>query len=95
VLRRRIDFILIEGAPKSATTARPKLETHPRATVQRKKKVGKELDRVQQQHVERGAKPRTSGGEKPRLGVSHRGLGGAGGGGGGRNSRSGGRKKRR
>ena len=93
VLRRRIDFILIEGAPKATTAGKPKLETHPRATVQKKKKVGKELDRVQQQHVERGAKPRSSGGEKPRLGVSHRGLGGGGGGGGG--GRSGGRKKRR
>jgi ribonuclease R len=74
VIRRRIDFTLIEGQkhePRPAT-----LSTAPRATVKQKKKVGREVERAQVQHVERGAKPRK--GDKVRIGVSHRGMGGGG-----------------
>ena len=89
VIRRRIDFTLIEGAkhaPRAPSTAR--LETAPRATVKQKKKTGREVDRAQLQQTERGTKPRKSGDGKVRIGVSHRGMRDSGGGGGGK------RKKR-
>ncbi|MEO8549272.1 MAG: ribonuclease R [Kofleriaceae bacterium] len=79
VIRRRIDFTLIQGQkhePRPAT-----LQTNPRTSLQKKKKAGREVERAQTHQVERGAKPRTnSGGGKPKLGVSHRGFSGSGGG---------------
>jgi ribonuclease R len=74
VIRLRLDFTLIEGQkhePRPAT-----VQTSPRATVKQKKKVGREVDRAQVHASERGAKPRK--GEKVRMGVSHRGMSGAG-----------------
>ena len=70
VLRRRIEFVLIEGAPKAAT-ARPKLETSPRATVRQKKKAGREVARAQPHAAERGERGADG---KLRIGVSHRGA---------------------
>jgi ribonuclease R len=79
VIRRRIDFTLIEGQkhePREAT-----LQTNPRTSFQKKRKAGKEVERAQSHHTERGAKPRGGGGGgKPKLGVSHRGMSGGGGG---------------
>jgi len=74
VIRRRIDFTLIQGQkhePRPAT-----LQTNPRTSLQKKKKAGREVERAQQHQTERGAKPRSGGGGKPTLGVSHRGLSG-------------------
>ncbi|HUJ58805.1 MAG TPA: ribonuclease R [Kofleriaceae bacterium] len=72
VLRRRIDFTLIEGGTERH---KPKLELSPRASLPAKKKLGRELERAQLGHVERGAATRRTGsGGKLRLGVSHRGL---------------------
>jgi ribonuclease R len=81
VIRRRIDFTLIEGQEHAPQPAR--LETTPRATVKQKKKTGREVDRAQLQQTERGTKPRKSGDGKVRIGVSHRGMRDTGGGGGG------------
>jgi hypothetical protein len=67
--------------------APPKVQTNPRANVSQKKKAGREVDRAQQHQTERGAKPRRGGGDKPRIGVSHRGMSGGGGGGGKRKKR--------
>ena len=78
VIRRRIDFTLIEGAKHAPQPAR--LETAPRAQVKQKKKTGREVDRAQLQQTERGAKPRKSGDGKVRIGVSHRGMRDSGGG---------------
>jgi ribonuclease R len=64
VLRRRIDFTLIEGGGKREKP--PKIETSQRHGIAQKKKAGREVERAQTHH-RRGAKP-----EKPRLGVSHR-----------------------
>ena len=71
VIRRRIDFTLVatEAGKKSRI---PKVETHERATVQAKRRAGREVDRAQLRHAERGAQPRKSGGGKLQLGVSHR-----------------------
>ncbi len=79
VSRRRIDFHLIEGAKHDVkkpepTGTRPRVETAPRATIQQKKKAGREVERVQLHQAERGAKPRSSGGGKLHIGVSHRGV---------------------
>ena len=70
VLRRRIDFTLVQAAEHAD---RPKLESSPRAGVRQKKKAGREVDRVQRDQHERGGKPRKGGGGKLRIGVSHRG----------------------
>jgi ribonuclease R len=106
VVRRRIDFTLIEGAiargkpPRDRSiawageagargkppvergagraargTVPPRLEASPRAGVAQRKKAGREVERAQVAHVERGAKPRgRSETGKLRIGVSHRGL---------------------
>jgi ribonuclease R len=71
VLRRRIDFTLVQAAEHGP---RPKLESSSRAPIRQKKKAGREVDRAQRDHAERGGKRRTGG--KLQLGVSHRGGGG-------------------
>ncbi len=87
VTRRRIDFTLIHGGTAGKA---PKVETSDRATIPQRKRAGREIDRAQQGRVERGAAPRAGGARKVtvsasssagklRLGVSHRGIGGAGG----------------
>ena len=89
VVRRRIDFTLIEGAiargkppvergagRAARGTVPPRLEASPRAGIAQRKKAGREVERAQLAHVERGAQPRrgrTATG-KLRIGVSHRGL---------------------
>lgn len=70
VVRRRIDFVLVESAAKSA---RPTLESNPRVGPRQRKKAAAEIDRAQTRRLERGAKRRTGDG-KLKLGVSHRGL---------------------
>ncbi|MGE5184948.1 MAG: RNB domain-containing ribonuclease, partial [Acidobacteriota bacterium] len=74
VLRRRIDFLLIEGG---AVKGKPSVEHAPRTSHQHKKRAGREIERAQTHHVERGAAPRRErgAGGKLRLGVSHRGVG--------------------
>ena len=74
VLRRRIDFTLIATARKGKT---PRVEVSPRAGVAQRKKAGREVERAQLRHAERGAAPRGKPGTggKLRLGVSHRGIG--------------------
>jgi ribonuclease R len=69
VLRRRIDFLLIDIA--STAGRPPKLEANPRASIAQKKRAGRELERAQPR-----ARATVSGG-KLRLGVSHRAAGGA------------------
>jgi ribonuclease R len=97
VVRRRIDFTLIEvRSEKKPRKQRPTVSPEPRAGIAQRKKAGREVERATRAHVERGAAPR-KGGSKPggklRLGVSHRGMrdsdggGGGGGGGGGRGKR--------
>jgi ribonuclease R len=78
VLRRRIDFSLIEGGGKRAVPA--KIETSPRHGIQQKRKAGREVERAQTHQVERGAprRPERGGGGKLRLGVSHKKPGGGG-----------------
>ena len=91
VIRRRIDFTLIATEAGKKTQV-PKVEASGRATVQQKRRTGREVDRAQLHHAERGAQPRKGGagpGGKLRLGVSHRGIGGGGGGG----DQGGGRKR--
>jgi ribonuclease R len=103
VLRRRIDFTLIEGASRRA---KPRVEVSPRAGIAQRKRAGREVERAQLHHAERGAQPRGRGGRpaagagaggKLRIGVSHRGMreDGGGGGGGGRKKGGGGKHKRR
>jgi ribonuclease R len=74
VVRRRIDFTLVDGGGKS--TERPKVETAPRASVAQRRRAGGEIERAQLGHgdrrAERGGKHGKHG--KLRLGVSHRGL---------------------
>lgn len=87
VARRRIDFKLIAGAAKSAPAKpashkrsraaravppEPTLVANPRASLRERKKAGQALDRAQTRSSERGAKRRTSGDGKLRIGVSHR-----------------------
>ena len=88
VVRRRIDFTLIEGVSRSGKkpATKPKGGPPPKASIPTRKKATRELDRAQQRHHERGAPPRPHGaGGKLRLGVSHRGISDdAGGGGGGK-----------
>jgi ribonuclease R len=93
VLRRRIDFTLIEAAKHEGRA--PKLETSPRAGIPQRKKAGRELERAQAYHRDRGgdrsdrserggkkARPGGGGrGDKMRIGVSHRGMRDEGGGG--------------
>jgi ribonuclease R len=101
VIRRRIDFTLIATA--SSNKARPRLEANPKAGIAQRKKAGREAERAQLHHAERGAKPRGRGGRgaaspggKLRLGVSHRGIRDSDGGGGNRRDRKkGGKHKRR
>ena len=70
VVRRRIDFTLISGV--SRAPREPKVQTAPRASLQKKAKAGREVERAQR--PERGAVKRKTGDGKIRLGVSHRGL---------------------
>jgi ribonuclease R len=89
VIRRRIDFTLVETALKKGRT--PRVEANPRASVPQRKKAGREVERAQLDQVERGAgrrdrserggrrASRGSGG-KLQLGVSHRGVAVGGGG---------------
>jgi ribonuclease R len=70
VVRRRIDFTLIAGGQHRGKP--PKLAVEPRVGVAQRKKAGRELERAQRHHAERGAPPRS--GDKLRLGVSHRGM---------------------
>jgi ribonuclease R len=100
VIRRRIDFTLIATA--TSNKARPRLEANPKAGVAQRKKAGREAERAQLHHAERGAKPRGRGGRaaaapggKLRLGVSHRGMRDDAGGGGGGRRKKGGKQKRR
>lgn len=73
VIRRRIDFTLIatEAGKKSRI---PRVETHAKAPVQHKRRAGREVERAQLHHAERGAQPRGKPGKggKLQLGVSHR-----------------------
>jgi ribonuclease R len=73
VIRRRIDFTLIatEAGKKSRI---PKVETHAKAPVQQKRRAGREVERAQLHHAERGAQRRgkPGAGGKLQLGVSHR-----------------------
>jgi ribonuclease R len=73
VIRRRVDFTLvaIEAGKKSRI---PKVETHGKAPVQQKRRTGREVERAQLHHAERGARPRGKPGTggKLQLGVSHR-----------------------
>ena len=55
VIRRRIDFTLIHGGTAGKTA---RLETAARASIPQKKKAGREVERAQRAHVERGAAPR-------------------------------------
>jgi len=71
VVRRRIDFTLVEAAKRKA---KRKIETPPKVGIAQRKKASRELDRAQLHHAERGAKPRKAGGAKLRLGVSHRAI---------------------
>ena len=78
VLRRRIDFTLVEGVKREVRAA-PKLEANPRASAPQKKRAAREVDRAQRDHAERGAKPRrganaSSSSANVRFGVSHRGM---------------------
>jgi ribonuclease R len=71
VLRRRIDFTLVAGGGNKGVPA--KLEASPRHGIQHKKKAGREVERAQAHHVERGAARRHErAGGKLRLGVSHK-----------------------
>ena len=69
VVRRRIDFTLVAGAAR-AEPAPAKLETNARASFKQKRKAGREVDKAQR---DRREAPR-GGGDKLRLGVSHRGV---------------------
>jgi len=69
VLRRRIDFTLIDGG---GMRGKPKLET--KGSLAQRKKAGREVARAQLPHVEPGARPRRTKDGKLRLGVSHRGV---------------------
>jgi len=62
VVRRRIDFTLVQAATKK-TKQRPKLEPDARAGIAQRKKAAREVARAQ---------PRRPGAPKLRLGVSHR-----------------------
>jgi ribonuclease R len=86
VVRRRIDFTLItaqtEGRKLRKTPDRalpPKVEA--RVGLGQRKKAGREVERASRGHAERGAvarrAPAAASGGKLRLGVSHRGPGGA------------------
>ncbi|HTL37863.1 MAG TPA: ribonuclease R [Kofleriaceae bacterium] len=98
VVRRRIDFTLKDMITTKKRATPPRVEANPRASVPQRKKAGREAERAQLHHVERGAKPRGRGergasrgsGGKLQLGVSHRGV--AGGGGGGGRGKKGGRR---
>jgi ribonuclease R len=99
VVRRRIDFTLIDGGGRASD--QPKLEASPRASVSQKRSAGHALERAGAGREDRGdrrggARASATGG-KLRLGVSHRGMrersaDDAGGGGGG--SAGGGRRKK-
>jgi ribonuclease R len=71
VLRRRIDFTLVEAAARKA--GKPRLEAHPRAGIAQRKRAGREVERAQLRQAERGA-ARRGAGAGLRLGVSHRGM---------------------
>jgi ribonuclease R len=73
VVRRRIDFTLLESAARRKREPKKPEPTEPKGGVATRKKAARELERAQVQHVERGAKRRSAGG-KLRLGVSHRGV---------------------
>jgi ribonuclease R len=100
VVRRRIDFTLVDTVQKKGRDRAPRVETNARASIPQRKKAGREVERAQMHQVERGAPRRgrserggrTAGG-KLALGVSHRGV--AGGGGGGRGKKGAGRGKKR
>jgi len=74
VLRRRIDFTLIDTAPKrehgmvAPATKPPRLEPSPRAAIPDKRRAGRHAERAQPQ-----ARHAHASGGKLRLGVSHRG----------------------
>jgi ribonuclease R len=100
VIRRRIDFTLIATATNKSNRL-PRLESSARASIPQRKKAGREVERAQVQHTERGAPPRKGAdrggrgtGGKLSLGVSHRGIAGSGGGAGKkRGAAKGGRRK--
>ena len=86
VLRRRIDFTLIDVASKERKP--PRLEASPRASIPQKKRAAREIERAQPRSRDRDRHPRASvDGGKLRLGVSHRGVRTGGGGGGKRKKR--------
>ena len=98
VIRRRIDFTLIAIEAGKARRP-PKLEPSGKATIQQKKKVGREVERAVVAQTERGAPRRGASergsrgaGGKLAFGVSHRGLGGSAAG--GKRQGGGGAKKR-
>jgi ribonuclease R len=75
VLRRRIDFTLLEGGGQAEK--RPKLETSPRHGIQPKKKAAREIEQAQTRAHRADRVDRAAGG-KLRLGVSHKKPGGGG-----------------
>ena len=79
VIRRRIDFTLVQAAQRK--TRAPRVEANPRTSVPQKKRAGREVERAQlgrgdrasQAGGKRGAAKAGAGG-KMQLGVSHRGI---------------------
>ncbi|HEU4611014.1 MAG TPA: ribonuclease R, partial [Kofleriaceae bacterium] len=96
VIRRRIDFTLI-AVGRKATTGKPRVEAGPRAGLAQRKRAGREVERAQLHHAERGAARRgkPGAGGKLRLGVSHRGIRDGESEGGGRKQRGRGKPKRK
>jgi ribonuclease R len=76
VVRRRIDFTLIDGGGRASDQS--KLEASPRASVSQKRSAGHALERAgagrQDRSDRRPAARGTASGGKLRLGVSHRGM---------------------
>ncbi|HEY5924773.1 MAG TPA: ribonuclease R [Kofleriaceae bacterium] len=104
VIRRRIDFTLIATA-RIQTGKPPRVQANPKAGIAQRKRAGREVERAQVHHAERGAKPRggrpgargssAGAGGKLRLGVSHRGMRDDASGGGGGRKKGGKQQKRR
>lgn len=74
VIRRRIDFTLTQAAQRKPRA--PRVEANPRASVQQKKRAGREVERAQVHQGDRASAKRGApkAGGKLQLGVSHRGL---------------------
>lgn len=75
VIRRRIDFTLIDTASKKTRREAPRVEPSPRAGIAQRKKAGREIERAQLGRGDRASATRgRAAGGKMQLGVSHRGM---------------------